>query len=34
MTTLQGNCPTSREERDIDQLQQILNLEEEEKIIY
>ena len=25
------NCPTSREERDIYQLQQILNLEEEEQ---
>ena len=24
------DCPTSREERDIDQLQQMLNLEEEE----
>ena len=25
------DCPTSREERDIDQLQQMLNLEEEEQ---
>ena len=26
------DCPTLREERDIDKLQQMLNLEEEEKI--
>ena len=25
------DCPTSREERDLDQLQQMLNLEEEEQ---
>ena len=30
MITLQGDCPTSREDGDLDQLQQILNLEEEQ----
>ena len=31
---LARDCPTSREERDLDQLQQMLNLEEEEQHIY